>query len=140
MMRSRALIKSLWAFAGAFAVFLLLWLLRLLNVLGSGFDIVVRWVSTIGLILCGVFIGLLISGNRIQARWKFVPLLLFVVGFFAAPFVGVGVLMFVGIFSFSRGIEPMIFGGSITGYLLFYMGFWFWLKKNGIVKFRDFPE
>ncbi|MCW3985309.1 MAG: hypothetical protein NWE91_02730 [Candidatus Bathyarchaeota archaeon] len=26
-----SLIKSLWAFAGAFAVFLLLWLLRLLN-------------------------------------------------------------------------------------------------------------
>jgi len=135
-----SLIKSLWAFAGAFAVFLLLWLLRLLNVLGSEFDIVIRWISTIGLILCGVFVGLLISEKRIQARWKFVPLLLFVAGFFAAPFVGVGVLMFVGMFSFSRGIEPVIFGGSITGYLLLYMGFWFWLKKKGIIKFRDFSE
>jgi len=138
-MRSRALIKSLWAFAGAFAVFLLLWLLRLLNVLGSEFDIVIRWVSAIG-ILCGVFVGLLISEKRIQARWKFVPYLLFIAGFFAAPFVGVGVLIFAEMLSFGRGIEPVIFGGSIIGYLLLYMGSCFWLKKKGIIKLRDFPE
>jgi len=103
--------------------------------LGSEYDIVIRWVSTIGLILCGVFVGLLISEKRIQARWKVVPLLLFIAGFFAAPFVGVGVLMVVSMFPFSRGIEPIVFGGSITGYLLLYMGLWFWLKKKGIFKF-----
>jgi len=135
-----SLIKSLWAFAGASAFSWFLWLLRLLNVLGNEFDIVIRWISTISLILCGVFIGLLISEKRIQARWKFVPLLLFIAGFFAAPFVGVGALMFVEMSSFSRGIGPVIFGGSITGYLLLYMGFWFWLKKKGILKFRNFSE
>ena len=139
-MEDLTLIKSLWAFAGFFTVSLFLQLLRLFNVLGSEFDIVIRWVSTISLILCGVFVGLLISGKRVQARWRFVPLLLFIVGFFAAPFVGVGVLIFAEMLSLGRGIEPVIFGGTITGYLLLYMGFWFWLKKKDILKPGNFPE
>jgi len=130
-----SLIKSLCVFLIGFTIFLFsFWSLRLLNVLGSEYDIVIRWVSTISLILCGVFIGLLISEKRIQTRWKFVPLLLFIAGFFAAPFVGVGVLMLLKVSFFSRGIEPMIFGGSIVVYLLLYMGLWFWLKKKGIFK------
>ena len=115
-----SLIKSLYVFVIGFTVFLFsFWFLRLFNVLGSEYEIMMRWVSTIGLILCGVFIGLLVSEKRIQARWKFVPLLLlFIAGFFAAPFVGVGVFMLLNVFSFSRGIEPMIFGGSVVTYLL----------------------
>ena len=133
-----SLIKSLWAFASAFAVFLLLWLLRLANVLGSEYDLLQGLVSTISSILCGVFIGMLISDKKIQVRRMIGPFLLFVAGFLAAPFVGVGVLMFVEMFPFSRGIEPIVFGGSVMGYLLLYMGIWFWLKKKGIFKFRDF--
>jgi len=132
-----SLIKSLYVFVIGFTVFLFsFWFLRLFNVLGSEYEIMMRWVSTIGLILCGVFIGLLVSEKRIQARWKFVPLLLlFIAGFFAAPFVGVGVLMLLNVFSFSRGIEPMIFGGSVVTYLLLYMRLFFWLKKKDIFKF-----
>lgn len=132
-----SLIKSLYVFVIGFTVFLFsFWFLRLFNVFGSEYEIMMRWVSTIGLILCGVFIGLLVSEKRIQARWKFVPLLLlFIAGFFAAPFVGVGVLMLLNVFSFSRGIEPMIFGGSVVTYLLLYMRLFFWLKKKDIFKF-----
>ena len=132
-----SLIKSLYVFVIGFTVFLFsFWFLRLFNVLGSEYEIMIRWVSTIGLILCGVFIGLLVSEKRIQARWKFVPLLLlFIAGFFAAPFVGVIVLMLLNVFSFSRGIEPMIFGGSVVTYLLLYMRLFFWLKKKDIFKF-----
>jgi len=43
--------------------------------------------------------------------------------------------MVVSMFPFSGGIEPIVFGGSITGYLLLYMGLWFWLKKKGVLKF-----
>lgn len=129
-----SLTKSLWVSVSAFIVLLSLWFLRLLNVLGSEFDIVIGWVSTISLILCGVFIGLLISERRIQARWKLVPLVLFIVGFLAAPLFGVGLLMLLNRFSFSRGIEPVIFGGSITGYLLLYMGFWLHLKEKSIFR------
>ena len=35
----------------------------------------------------------------------------------------------------SRGIEPMIFGGSVVTYLLLYMRLFFWLKKKDIFKF-----
>jgi hypothetical protein len=129
-----SLTKSLWFSFIALMVFLLLQGLRLLNILGSEFDILIRGISTISLILFGVFVGLLISEKRIQVRGKFVPLLLFIVGFFAAPIVGVGLLMLLNRFSFIRGVEPVIFGGSVTGYLLVYMGFWFYLKKKSIFK------
>jgi len=66
-----------------------------------------------------------------------VSLLLFVAGFFAAPFVGVGVLMVVSMFPFSRGIEPIVFGGSITGYLLLYLGLVYWLRKKGFLKITE---
>jgi len=132
-----SLIKPLYVFVIGFTVFLFsFWFLRLFNVLGSEYEIMIRWVSAIGLILCGVFIGLLVSEKRIQARWKFVPLLLlFIAGFFAAPFVGVGALMLLNASSLSRGIEPVIFGGSVVTYLLLYMRLFFWLKKKAIFTF-----
>jgi hypothetical protein len=110
--------------------------LRLFHVLGSEADILIRWVSTVSLILCGVFIGVFVSEKQIRVRGMLVPFLLFALGFFAAPFVGVGALMLVETFNLSTGIEPMIFGGSIVVYLLLYMGLWFWLKKKGIFTFE----
>ena len=38
-------------------------------------------------------------------------------------------------FTFSRGIEPIVVGASVSVYLLLYMGLWFWLRKRGILKF-----
>jgi len=111
--------------------------LRQFNILGSEYDILTNWVSTIGLILLGVFIGILISEKKIQIRPMITFLIVFTAGFFAAPFVTVGIIMVATMFPFSRGIELLIFGGSITGYLLLYMLFWFWLKKKGIVKIGE---
>jgi len=128
--------KALWIFVCAFTVSLFLCFLRLFHVLGSEADILIRWVSTVSLILCGVFIGVFVSEKQIRVRGMLVPFLLFALGFFAAPFVGVGVLMLVETFNLSTGIEPMIFGGSIVVYLLLYMGLWFWLKKKGIFTFE----
>jgi hypothetical protein len=62
-----------------------------------------------------------------------VTLSLFVLGFLAAPFVGIGVLMFAENLGFDN---PLIFGVGITAYLFFYMGLWFWLKKKGIFKLK----
>jgi divalent metal cation (Fe/Co/Zn/Cd) transporter len=116
---------------------LILSFLRLFNIFGSEYDLLIRWISAISLILCGVLIGMLISEKKIQARGMLASLLLFLVDFCVAPFVGVGVLMVASMFPFSRGIEPLLFGGSVMGYLLLYMGLWFWLKKKGIFKFGD---
>jgi uncharacterized membrane protein len=65
-----------------------------------------------------------------------IPFLLFALGFLAAPFVVVGVLMLVEN-TFSIRINPLIFGISIAVYLLLYMGLWFWLKRKDRVKFRN---
>jgi len=124
------LAKALWASASALWILILLWFLRRFNVLGTEFDILVNWVSAIGLILLGVFVGLLISEKKIEIRPKIAFPFVFTAGFFAAPFVAVGMLMLTSNFSFSKGIEPLIFGGSITGYLLLYMLFWLWIRKR----------
>lgn len=123
----------------AFIALVLLQILRTLNILASEYDLLIRWISTISLILLGVFIGVLISEKRGQVRWRMPLLLVFAAGFFAAPLVGVGTLMFADKFSFSRGIEGIIFGGSITIYLLLYMLLWFRLKKKNVfnVAIRD---
>ncbi len=125
------LTKLLWMCAFAFMVCLSLLLLRLSNVLGSEFDILTRLVSAISLILIGVLVGVLISQKQIRVRALLLPSLLFVLGFFAAPFVGIGVLMLFENLGFDN---PAMFGVSITAYLFLYMGLWFWLKKRGIFK------
>lgn len=131
-----SLIKLFWAFACAFMVFLSLCFLRLFHVLGSEIDILVGFVSAVSLILCGVFIEVFILEKQIRVRGMLVPFLLFAVGFFAAPFVGVGILMLFEMFNLSRGIEPIMVGGSIVVYLLLYIGLCFRLKKKGIFKFE----
>ncbi|MGQ9624187.1 MAG: hypothetical protein ACUVT9_02320 [Candidatus Bathycorpusculaceae bacterium] len=102
--------------------------------MGSEYEILIRWVSTICLVILGMFIGILASEKKIQIRSMITFTVLFVTGFFAAPFVAVGMLMLASNFSFSRGIEPLIVGGSVTGYLSLYMVFWFWLRKKGVFK------
>jgi hypothetical protein len=112
-------------------IYLSLLLLRLSNVLGSEFDILIPWFSAISLILFGVFVGVLIVQKQVRIRAVLLPSSLFVLGFFAAPFVGIGVLML----SENLGFDmPWIFGVSVTAYLLLYMGLWFRLKKKGIFK------
>jgi hypothetical protein len=125
------LTKLLWVCAFVFLVSLSLLLLRLSNVLGSEADLLIQWVSAISLILLGVFIGALISQKQIRVRAILIPTVLFALGFLAAPFVGIAVLMLFGNFGFDI---PAIFGVSITVYLLLYMGLWFWLRKKGIFK------
>jgi len=128
--------KAVWLSACALTVFILAFL-RLLNILGSEYDLLIRWVSAISLLLIGILIGMSISEKKIQVRGMLASLLLFLAGFCAAPFVGVGVFMVASMFHFSRGIEPLLLGGGTMGYLVLYMVLWYWLKKKGIIKFGD---
>jgi len=81
--------KTVWLSACVLSVFILAFL-RLLNILGSEYDLLIRWVSAISLLLSGILIGTSISEKKIQVRGMLASLLLFLVGFCAAPFVGVG--------------------------------------------------
>jgi hypothetical protein len=128
------LTKALWASASALWLLIILWFLRLLNILGSEYDILINWISAISLILLGIFIGTLISEKKIQIRPTIPFLITFTAGFFAAPLVAAAILMLATNLNLSRGIEPLIFGGTTTGYLLLYMLLWFWLKKKRIIK------
>jgi hypothetical protein len=130
-----SLTRLLWICTFVFFVFLSLWSLRLLNILGSEADILMQWASGINLILLGVFVGILISKKQIRVRAMLIPFL-FALGFLAAPFVLVGVFVLVEN-AFSVRINPAIFGISIAVYLLLYMGLWFQLKKKGKVKFKN---
>jgi hypothetical protein len=128
-----SLTKLFWTWTYVFIFVLSLWFLRLLNALGSEFDILIRWVSAISLVLCGVFAGVLISQKRIRVRTVLFRFLLFALGFLAAPFVGIAVLMLFEDFGFD---VPAIFGVSVTIYLLFYVGLGFWFRKKGVLKLR----
>jgi hypothetical protein len=128
------LTKVLWASASALWLLIILWLLRLLNILGSQYDLLINWTSAISLILLGIFVGTLISEKKIQIRPAIPFFITFTAGFFAAPLVAVAILMLATNLNLSRGIEPLIFGGTITAYLLLYMLLWFWLKKKRIIK------
>jgi len=124
--------EALWASTCALLLLILVWFLRFFNILGSEYDILIKWVSTAGLVMLGIFIGMLIPEKKIQIRSMITFTILFAAGFFAAPLVATGILMLVNNFFFSKGFEPLIFGGSIIGYLLLYMLFWFWLKKRNV--------
>lgn len=128
---------ALWASIYALLLLTSLWFLRFFKILGSEYDILIRWVSTAGLVILGIFIGILVSEKKIQIRSRITFTILFAAGFFAAPLVATGILMFASNFSFSKGFEPLIFGGSIIGYLLLYMLLWFMLKKRGVFKLSE---
>ena len=127
-----SLTKLLWVWTCIFIVAISLWFLRLLNVLGSDADTLMQWISALGLILCGVFVGVFISEKKIRVQAMMViHLFLFAIGFLVAPFVGIAVLMAIENLGFDT---PAIFGVSVSAYLLLYMGLGFWLKKKGILK------
>jgi hypothetical protein len=112
-----------------------LWFLRLFNVLGSEYDILISWVSAISLVLLGVFVGVLISGKtQVQVRGMAVGLFLVAVGFISAPFVVFLSVPFINTFPFTAETKAAIVGVLTVGYLGGYMAFLFWLKKKGILK------
>lgn len=132
-----SLTKALWVSVCALWLFIFLCFLRQFNILGSEYDILVNWVSAIGLILLGAFVGILISEKKIQIRPLIPFLIIFTAGFFAASLFAVAMLMLATNLNLSRGIEPLIFGGSIASYLLLYMLLWVKLKKKGTIKIGE---
>lgn len=114
-----------------------LWILRLFRVVGSIFDLVIGLGSLIALVLFGVILGVLISKKGIRLHRFVVFIIVFAAGFFAAPFVGIAVLMAASGVSLGIGFEPIIFGGTVVVYLLLYMLLWFWLQKRFVVQTNE---
>jgi hypothetical protein len=79
--------KVAWVVSIGFIVVMLLYFLRLFNLIGNEYDLLVRWVSTISLMLTGVFVGILISEKRIPAKTALINLVLVIFGLALIPIV-----------------------------------------------------
>jgi hypothetical protein len=70
-----------------FVIYMLLLMLSLLGFIGAEYDILVRWVSVISLVLMGIFVGMLISERKIPVKTALVNLLVVLVGLALVPIV-----------------------------------------------------
>jgi hypothetical protein len=123
-----------WVAVITFLVLMLLQFARLFNVIGSEYDLLIRWISTISLVLIGVFVGILISKKKIPISDALISLVLTIFGFLLIPTVIVVAAPIVNTFPLTLEAKVAITGILSTGVLFLYMGFLFWLRKKGILK------
>jgi hypothetical protein len=114
---------------------MLLYFLRLFNVIGSEYDILVNLFSVITLILTTVFVGVLLSAQT-HVRGSLILLGMLAVGwFFGTPLVVLLSAPLINALPFPLGIKLAIAGVLIVGYLAGYWVFLYWLnKKKGFIK------
>jgi hypothetical protein len=124
-----------WVSVCAATVFMLLYFLRLFNIIGSEYDILVHFLSLIGLILTTVFVGVLFSAKT-RRRGPLILLGLLVVGLvFGTPLVVILSVSLVKALPFPFEIRPVLAFVLTECYLLGYLAFLFWLnKKKGFIK------
>nr|MDO8099974.1 hypothetical protein [Candidatus Njordarchaeota archaeon] len=121
----------------AFTVSVSLHLLRLFNVIGSEYDILVNFFSVITLILTTVFVGVLLSAQT-HVRGSLILLGLLAVGFICTPLVVGLSATLVNTFPLAMEVKLVIAWVLAVGYLVGYMAFLYWLnKKRGFVKRWD---
>jgi len=122
-----------WVAVISFLVLMLLQFARLFNVVGSEYDLLIRWISTISLILVGIFVGILISKKKIPINDALISLVLTIFGFLLIPTVIVIASPIVSTFPLSLEAKMAIAGILSIGSWLLYIGFLFWLRKKGIL-------
>jgi hypothetical protein len=127
-----------WASVCVFTFFMLLYLLRLSNIIGSEYDILVNSFSLITLILNTVFFGVLLSAQT-HVRGSLIMLGMLAVGwFFGTPLVALLSTPLVNALPFPLGIKLAIEYVLIVGYLGGYWVFLYWLnKRKGFIKRWD---
>ena len=124
--------KVAWAVLIIFIVFTLLYLFRLFNLIGSEYDLLIRWVSTISLMITGVFVGILISEKRIPAKTALINLLLVIFGLALIPIVtGISATI---LNTFPLTMETKMVATFILsvscGLLYFGLYIWYWYRKG----------
>lgn len=62
-------------------------MLSLLGFVGAEYDLLVRWVSVVSLVVMGIFVGMLISEKKISVKTGLVNLLVVLVGLALVPIV-----------------------------------------------------
>jgi hypothetical protein len=77
--------KIVFAFSISFVVFMFLNFLRLFNLIGNEFELLIRWVSTISLLLTGILVGILILDKKINVKTALINLVLVIIGLALIP-------------------------------------------------------
>jgi hypothetical protein len=77
--------KIIFAVSISFVVFMFLNFLRLFNLIGNEFELLIRWVSTISLLLTGILVGILILDKKINVKTALINLVLVIIGLVLIP-------------------------------------------------------
>jgi hypothetical protein len=126
--------KVLWAFASVGAFSLSLWLLRSFGILGNEVNILVRWLTIIGSILFGVFIGIAVAGKKIGVKGIVVNMLLGLTVLFLSPIIGFTIAQPLPLSIQYRIIASATISGSFG---VLFIWFIYWLRKKGFLKYTE---
>ena len=124
---------ALWIASVSFMAFIVLQLLDLFNFIGSEYDLLTQLVSTISLVLTGIFIGILVSKKKILAKTAVVSMLLVLFGLALIPLVTVISATILNTFPLSTDTKLIITFIVSVGCGLIYMGFLIWYRKRKTV-------
>lgn len=124
--------KVAWVVSIGFIVVMLLYFLRLFNLIGSEYDLLIRWVSTISLMITGVFVGILISEKKIPAKTALINLVLVIFGLALIPIVTGISAPIVNTFPLTMEAKAAVtFILSVSfGLLYFGLYIWYWYRKG----------
>lgn len=122
--------KAAWVASIGFMVFIVLRLLNLFNFIGSEYDLLIQWVSTISLVLTGILVGILVSEKKIPAKSALINLLLVLFGLALIPIVTGISATFLNIFPLAMETKVIVtFILSVSCGLL-YMVLFIWYRKR----------
>jgi hypothetical protein len=119
--------RILWAFISVGTFSLVLWILRVLGIVGVEVDLLSRWLAIVSSILFCIFVGIAIAGKKLSIRGAIVNLLLTLILLFS-PIIWVIIAV-----NFHASIQIMLivvmaFSG---GFALFFLRLIYWLRSKG---------
>lgn len=98
--------------------------LRAINAIGTEYDFLIRGISTISLVLTGIFAGIVISEKKIQPKKATTNLILVILGLSLIPLLTIITTTILTSFQFSVDIKiaiTFIFPTSCASIYMFYM-------------------
>lgn len=124
--------KVLWVFVTFGSLFMFLWFLRFLGVVGSTIDILIRWLAIIDLILFGISIGFAAEERKINAKGIVVNLLLALTVVFLSPMIGITTALGIGNILSLNFQAVIIMSATVSGFFgLLFILFVYWLRRKG---------
>jgi hypothetical protein len=122
--------KVAWLISAVASISILLYLFILLNVIGSEYTILIRWISTISLMISGVLVGMLISEKKIPVKTALIDFGLVAFTFLLVPVVGYISITVVNMLPLTVEVKILITSVASVSSGLLYMGLLFQYKRK----------